>query len=86
MVTFMPMNIIYRPHINLLTWTCVGICVIMDTVMCSFQNLCMILSVPYLINPIATHTVHKMTRKWNTYGCRMKQNVLIVPFVISKHI
>ena len=34
----------YRPHVSLLTWTYVGICAIMDTVMCSFQNLCMILS------------------------------------------
>ena len=82
----MSMNIIYRPYINFLTWTYVGVCVILDTVMYFFQNLHVILSVSYLISPIATNTVHKLTHKWYTYGHHMKQNVSMVPFVTSKYI
>ena len=63
MDTFMSMNSIYRPYVNLLTWTYVGVCVIVDAVMHSFQNLHVILSVSYWISPIATHTVHKLTHK-----------------------
>ena len=63
MDTFMSMNIIYGPYINFLTWAYAGVCVNVDAVMYSFQNLHVILSVSYLISPIATHTVHKWTHK-----------------------
>ena len=86
MVVFISMRIIYRPYIDLLVLTCVGIYVIVSVVMYSFQNLCVILSVCYLINPVETHTVHTRTHKWNVYGYLMKQNVSMDPFTTSNHI
>ena len=59
-------------------------CECSDVVMYFFQNVCVILSVCYLINPIAVHTVHTRTHKWNACGYRMQQNVFMVPFITSK--
>ena len=64
MVVFMFMHITCRPYVNLLAWTYVGVHVIASAGMCYFQNLCVILSVYYLINVYRAHKNKQIEYMW----------------------